>query len=137
TPAEVATLQADVEKRLDANAKRTCAVPILRGAPRPGPAADDIVPFMEPAGPLTSCFTKIAEAQKGAKLEELVAKRDAALGTIDRECGEQLATALANIAAHEDACSPYQPGRRVETSQPLRPIFAAHVVALHADLLAD
>jgi len=135
--AELTTLESALTPRLDANAKRTCPRPLLKGTARPGPASDDIIAFVEAKDPLTKCFYKIEEAQKVGKLDEMVEKRDASLVAIDKECGEPLATAVTNIATHEDACSPYQPGRRPETDKPLRLLQAAHMLGLRARVLAD
>lgn len=137
TAAEIETFEQELTARLDANAKRTCPRPLLRGAPRPGPASDDIIALVEPKGPLAACLDKVAAAQTTGKLEDQIEQRAPAILAIDQECGELVATTFSNIAAHEDGCSPYQPGRRPETAKPLRPIHAAHMLGLRARIVAD
>lgn len=137
TDAETAALEADLTAHLDANTKRSCPRPVLHGGTRAGTASADIVAFAEPTGELANCLHRVKDAEIGGKLADLVAQRAPHLVELDRACGAAIEEAVAAIASHEDACSPYQTGVRAEPPELGAPIRAAQMLALRARLRAE
>lgn len=109
--AEIAPLEQALEAFVAESRARTCPVPVLRGAPLPGPADDDIEAILRPAeGPLAGCATAVEErrtelvAWEGGEPTEAVTAVVEACAALD--------VAVHRAAAHTDACSPYLVGRR-------------------------
>lgn len=135
TEEEIASLQAQLMTRLEANARRTCPRPILRGAPAAGPAQADLLAITEPTGELARCATDLAGLAT-RNLKDLATARDPAMVELARRCGPLVEAAIAKAAAHGDACSPYQVGVRVNPDL-VRRIQLAHLIGLHLRLRAE
>jgi hypothetical protein len=138
TDAELATLEASLMKRLDDNVTRTCVRPVLHGTKQQGPAGPAIVALAEPAGELDSCLRDIAKAEQGVRLSDLIEQRAPHIVAFDQKCGPAFETALGSIAQHEDACSPYRTGARVDPMVGLMPILrTAQMLSLRGRLRAQ
>jgi hypothetical protein len=138
TEDEIKVYEAALTKRLAANQSRTCARPVLRGAPVAGPAATDMLAIEQPIGALATCLTKLGElAAADDGLAKSVADRKPTLVAFDKACGAELETVILTSVAHEDACSPFQVGVRVEPRSFLPYLHIAHLVGLRARLLGD
>jgi hypothetical protein len=138
TDAELAAYETGLLARVAENTKLVCKRPLLRGTPTPGPADEALVAFTEPSGALADCSRDASALEKdGAKLRDVVASRSPAVLEIAKRCGPLLEGAITKAIAHEDACSPYSPGRRVEPPDWMTTIIAAHILGLHIQLRAE
>lgn len=138
TDAELSAYETGLLGRVAGNATLVCKRPVLRGTPAAGPADADIVAIVEPSGALADCFrdTQALETAS-AKLRDVIASRTPATLELVKRCGPLFEAAIAKAIAHEDACSPYAAGRRVEPPSWMLPIAMAHVVGLQAQLRAE
>lgn len=125
--ADLPAIEESVLAQARANQTRQCTRPVLRGAALPGPADDDVLALLDPAGAHAGCYAAIdgkeldlraawqPDGDKGsirqARPLDHPEAWDAAAVAIARAC-DGVPEALARAVAHQDACSPYLPGRR-------------------------
>ena len=125
--ADLPDIEESILAQARANQTRKCIRPVLRGAARPGAADDDVLALLDPAGAHAGCYAAIdgkemdlrAAWQPDGTKGSIRAARpldhaqawDAAASAIASAC-DGVPDALARAVSHEDACSPYLPGRR-------------------------
>jgi hypothetical protein len=111
---------------------------VLRGAPKAGPASDDMLAIDKPTPTMHVCLAglhELSEADGG--LAAAVTERRPALLALDRACGPELQGVVVRSVAHQDACSPFLVGVRAEPAAITRYLEVAHLVGLRARMLAD
>jgi hypothetical protein len=128
---DVAKYEADLVKRLDTNAKRVCARPVLRGAPAAGPASADLLAFHAPTGELARCLGKLNELAQ-EDLPAQIENRTRPVLDFDEACGATIETAMRRVIAHGDACSPFQIGVHPQPAGFLRVMRVADAMGLRA-----
>ncbi len=136
TDAEIARLDTALTHRLDANARRTCIRPVLRGTASPGAATAELRAFVEATGDLAVSKTALEELRKLGDYNKAVQDRTAPVLGFERSYGDLLEQAVTRTVSHEDACSAYQAGVR-PAPQFLFPLQVAKILALRADLRAE
>lgn len=136
--AEIAAYETGLLARVAVNKSLVCKRPVLRGTPTTGPADADIIAFTEPSGALADCLRETRALEDGgARLRDVVASRSPAVLALVKRCGPLLEAAIGTAIAHEDACSPYLAGRRVEPPELMTPIAAAHILGVYVQLRAE
>jgi hypothetical protein len=137
TEAEITELETALMKRLDENAKRTCPRPVLHGTPVPGPATPDMIALAEPTRELYACNSRITGLRAMASGDPDKAEAEqAAYDVIAKDCGSTYEKAIAAIVSHEDACSPYQPGRKIDPTF-VSMLGGAKLIGAYARLRAE
>jgi hypothetical protein len=155
TEDELAAWRREAEAEADANRVRRCPRPPLRGDPLPDPADDDLAAFVEPPDDLAECVDTVQAVRT-----ELLALRHPvdeppqglprrlpgwwralddpglpvdAIRRVEQACAG-LPDRLRRAVSHDDACSPYAPGRRRVPSvqPPVRLAQALEVLAREA-----
>ena len=128
---EVAKYEADLLARIEANTRRVCARPPLRGTPAPGSASPDVLAFHATTGELARCLgrlDKLAQQDLAVQIEN----RTREVLDFDEACGATIDTALHRVIAHGDACSPFQIGVRPQPDSFLRVMRVGHAMGLRA-----
>lgn len=131
--ADLAAWRREAETDAEANRSRRCPRPPLRGEPLPGPADEDIAALVEPPDDLVECVDTVESARADLRgLHHPVSEppgglprrvpgwwRSADDPELPGEAMRRVVQACAALpgrlrraVAHEDACSPYAPGRR-------------------------
>jgi hypothetical protein len=132
-------LESRLEATLVENRVRRCERPVLRGAPVPGPAAHDLALVATGGAALSACYDFLEEF--AAVLFAPPDGRERQTGLVNRfvEVCRPLPPALTRAVSHEDACSPFLPGRRglPELGRLLRGIAAARQLAALTVLSGD
>lgn len=118
-------------RRLDANAKRVCARPPLRGAPAPGSASGDLLAFHATTGELARCLGRLSELAK-TDLRTQIENRTRPVLDFDEACGATIEAALHRATSYGDACSPFQIGVRPQPDSYLRVLRVADAMGLRA-----
>jgi hypothetical protein len=133
---EIEKSRGEILARAAANAARTCPRRVLRGALATGAPDADRLAFAEGGGPLAACVRDLAAA--GEPSARFFDRRDAEALALDAACGDAVVAAARRANAHDDGCSPYQPGRRTETIARLTPVPALiKLLGLRARLVAE
>jgi hypothetical protein len=128
---EVAKYEADLLKRIEANARRVCTRPPLRGTPAPGSAGADVLAFHASTGELARCLDKLDKlAQQDLAVQ--IENRTREILDFDEACGATIESALQRVIAHGDACSPFQIGVRPQPESFLRVMRVGHAMGLRA-----
>ncbi len=110
---EIAAIEARLLAEIEGNRTRTCVRPVLRGRSAAGLADTDIVGVVEGNDGLRECYDFIQQFD-----DVLFGPPDAAnerqtglMARFSKVCAS-LPPAIERATAHDDACSPYLPGRR-------------------------
>ncbi len=129
---ELARMRSEVDASLAAGRTARCVRPVLHGAAVAGKADEDLVALVEASGPLDACRQASPEGLRDS-LSVCPPGDDRASGPIVEPCRgrslddgrsleshvmdstmacQELGDAIARAVSHDDACSPYLPGRR-------------------------
>ncbi|HEY5933010.1 MAG TPA: hypothetical protein VIU61_00150 [Kofleriaceae bacterium] len=129
--ADVTKYEADLLRRLDANAKRVCARKPLRGAPAPGSASGDLFAFHSTTGELARCLGVLTELAR-TDLRAQIENRTRPVLDFDEACGATIESAMHRATSYGDACSPFQIGVRPQPDTFLRVLRIADAMGLRA-----
>lgn len=110
--AELEILEAQLDETLAANRARRCPRAVLRGAPSPGPAAHDLALVAAGGAGLAECYDFLGEFAPVLFAPPDGSERQTGLVNRFTEICRPLPRAVARAVSHEDACSPFMPGRQ-------------------------
>jgi len=154
---ELARMRREVDSALSAHRAVRCVRALLRGAAVPGTADEDLVALVEASGALAACEQAspeglrdslsvcppgddrvsgpIAEPCRGRSLDD-GRSLESHVMTSTMAC-QELDDAIARAVSHDDACSPYLPGRRAPPTSFRGFIALARSVEVRARHLAQ
>jgi len=110
--ADLEILEARLEETIAENRALRCPRPVLRGAPIPGGGGHDLTLLVEGGAGLAECYAFLGDFGEVLFGPPDGSERQTGLVNRFTELCHGLPGALGRAIGHEDACSPYVPGRR-------------------------